>query len=283
MCACGIMPESDGVPYVFQAHGALPTALEQQAKTFVLAKYLSDTLVNRRVVRDAAKAIALTQSEALLYEQLGVERNNVTVVPNGIDLSQFEELPARGEFRARYNIAGDEKLILFLGRIHKTKGIGLLLTAFSGLCQEVDDVKLAIVGPDYGYLARVKEDIKHLGITDRTVLPGPLYGNAKLEAYVDADAYVLPSSYACSPISNRSLCVWTPTIVTNRSGVADAIERVGCVIDYDAGQLQSAMYAILTNAELREKMKRKGPAMVKERYDIVKIVDNVEKLYRACI
>ena len=273
-----------GVPYVFQAHGALPTALEQQAKTFVLAKYLSDTLVNRRVVRDAAKAIALTQSEALLYEQLGVERNNVTVVPNGIDLSQFEELPARGEFRARYNIAGNEKLILFLGRIHKTKGIGLLLTAFSGLCQEVDDVKLAIVGPDYGYLARVKEDIKHLGITDRTVLPGPLYGNAKLEAYVDADAYVLPSSYDMFPLSPIEACACgTPTIVTNRSGVADAIERVGCVIDYDAGQLQSAMYAILTNAELREKMKRKGPAMVKERYDIVKIVDNVEKLYRACI
>jgi glycosyltransferase involved in cell wall biosynthesis len=43
------------------------------------------------------------------------------------------------------------------------------------------------------------------------------------------------------------------------------------------------MYAVLTNVELREKMKRKGPAMVKERYDIGKIVDNVEKLYRTCV
>jgi len=273
-----------GVPYLFQAHGALPTALEQQAKAFVLAKRVSDTLVSRRIIRDAARAIALTQSEASLYEQLGVERNNIKVIPNGIDLSQFEELPARGEFRARYNIASDDRLILFLGRIHKTKGVDLLLTAFSSLRREVDNVKLVIAGPDSGYLAQVREDINHLGITDCTLLPGPLYANAKLEAYVDADAYVLPSSYDMFPLSPIEACACgTPTIVTNRCGVADAIERVGCVVDYDAGQLQFAMSNVLTNAELREKMKRRGPIMVRQRYDIAKIVDDVEKLYRTCL
>jgi glycosyltransferase involved in cell wall biosynthesis len=269
---------------VFQAHGTLPTALEQQARAFVLAKHVSDILVNRRIIRDAAKVIASTQSEASLYEQLGVERTNIKVIPNGIDTSLFNELPARGEFRARHNIASDERLILFLGRIHKAKGMELLLTAFSGLKMEVDNVKLVIAGPDFGYLARVMEEIYRLEITDCTVLPGPLYKDAKLEAYVDADVFVLPSFYESFGITAIEACACgTPTIVTNRCGVADAIAGAGCVIDYDTSQLQSAMHSVLTNAELRERMKRQGPAMVRERYDMEKIVDDVEKLYRSCV
>jgi glycosyltransferase involved in cell wall biosynthesis len=273
-----------GVPYVFQAHGTLPTALEQQSRAFVLAKHASDILANRRIIRDAAKVIASTQSEASLYEQLGVERTNVKIIPNGIDTSLFKELPVRGKFRARYNIASNERLILFLGRIHKVKGLELLLTAFSGLKREVDDVKLVIAGPDFGYLARVWEDINHFGITDCTVLPGPLYEDAKLEAYVDADVFVLPSSYESFGITAIEACACgTPTIVTNRCGVADAIARVGCVIDYDTDQLQSALHTVLTNVELRERMKRQGPTMVRERYDMEKIVDDIEELYRTCV
>ena len=273
-----------GIPYVLQAHGALPKALDQQSNIFVLAKHVSDAIINTRVLRDASKAIALTQAEALAYEELGVEKRNIAIVPNGLDLSQFEKLPARGTFREKYGIESNEKIVLFLARIHKTKGLELLLRAFCGLQNEVADAKLVIAGPDGGYLARVSADISRLGITDNVLLTGPLYGQAKLEAYVDAEAYVLPSSYDMFPVSPIEACACgVPTIVTNRCGFADAIEGVGCVVDYDADQLLSAMRLVITSAQLRDKMRIKGPAMVRERYDLEKVVDDLEQLYATCL
>jgi glycosyltransferase involved in cell wall biosynthesis len=171
-----------------------------------------------------------------------------------------------------------------LARINKVKGLTLLLNAFNGLEKEVDNVRLVIAGPDDGYLGQLKEDIKRLGISDKVLLTGPLYKEAKLEAYVDADAYVLPSSYEVFGLTVIEACACgAPTIVTNRCGVADAIREVGCVVDYDTHQLQSAIHNVVTNAPLREKMRERGPVMVRERYDLEKIIDDLEKLYQTCL
>lgn len=273
-----------GIPYVIQAHGSLPKAIEQRKSPLFFVKYISDVLINERTIKDASKIIALTQSEALACEKAGADKSNIEIIPNGIDLSQFSKLPARGKFRERYGIESCEKIILFLARINKIKGLTLLLNAFCGLEKEVDDVRLVIAGPDDGYLGQLREDIRHLGISDKVLLTGPLYKKAKLEAYVDADVYVLPSSYDTFPLTLIEACACgAPVIVTNRCGVADAIREVGYVVDYDANQLQSAMHDVVTNAALREKMGRRGAGMVRERYNIEKITDDLEVLYRECV
>jgi glycosyltransferase involved in cell wall biosynthesis len=272
------------IPYVLEARGTLPTALPQQKKMYVLAKYLSDRIIYRRIVKDASKVIALTQSESLSYEKLGVEKRNIEVIPNAIDQAYFEKLPARGEFRQRYGIEHEEKIILFLGRIHETKGLERLLRAFYGLNKEVNDVRLVIAGPDGGYLTRLRENIRHLGITDHVLLTGPLYDNAKLEAYVDADVYVQPSFYDAYPLSPLEACACgTPTIVTNRCGVAERIKDVAYVVDYDADQLRSAMRNLVNSAGLRSEMGRRSLTKVREQYNAERIVDDLEKLYQACL
>lgn len=276
--------KSSGVPYVIQAHGSVPKAPQRQKSLLFFAKYFSDVLINERIIRGAAKTIALTQSEALAYEKAGVEKGKVVVIPNGLDLSQFAKLPTKGQFRARYGIECHEKIVLFLARINKIKGLALLLSAFCRLEKELEGIRLVIAGPDDGYLAQLKEDITRLGITDKVLLTGPLYKKAKLEAYVDADAYVLPSSYDTFPLTVIEACACgAPTIVTNRCGLADAIRDVGYVVDYDANQLQSAIHEVVTNAALREKMRERGPVMVRERYDLEKIIDDLERLYRECV
>jgi len=276
--------KSSGVPYVMQAHGSVPKAPGPQNRLFVFARYVLDTVLNKRVIRNASRAIALTQSEALAYENAGVEKGKLVLIPNGLDLSQFAKLPARGQFRKRYEIESHEKIVLFLARINKIKGLGLLLSAFYRLEKEVEGVRLVIAGPDDGYLAQLKEDIMRLGIKDKVLLVGPLYKKDKLEAYVDADAYVLPSSYEVFGLTVIEACACgAPVIVTNRCGIADAIRDVGYVVDYDAYQLQSAIHDVVTNAPLREKMRESGPIMVQKRYDLEKIIDDLEKVYRECV
>jgi glycosyltransferase involved in cell wall biosynthesis len=273
-----------GIPYVIQPHGSLPKAFEQQKSPLFFVKYISDALINEMIIRAACKTIALTQSEALACEKAGADKRNIEIIPNGLDLSHFDKLPARGKFRERHGIESRERIILFLARINKIKGLALLLNAFCSLEKQVDDVRLVIAGPDDGYLGQLKEDIKRLGISDKVLVTGPLYKEAKLEAFVDADVYVLPSSYDTFPLTLIEACACgAPAIVTNRCGIADAIREVGYVVDYDANQLQSAMREVVTNAALREEMGRRGASMVRERYNIEKIIDDLEGVYRECV
>lgn len=272
------------IPYVLEAHGTVPTALPDQKKMYAVAKYLSDRIIYHRILKNASKVIALSQSESRLYEQVGVKNRRIEIIPNAIDREYFEQLPARGEFRKRYCIDPEEQIVLFLGRIHETKGLALLLEAFRGLKKEVRHVRLIIVGPDGGYLARLKTKIRSLGLNDSVLLTGPLYDAAKLEAYVDADVFAYPSSYEVFGLSPLEACACgTATIVTNRCGVAEWIKSVACVIDYNAEQLQSAMRYILQSADLRGDIGRRSLKMVTEQYNTDRVAQDLERTYRACL
>jgi glycosyltransferase involved in cell wall biosynthesis len=166
-----------GIPYTLQAHGSLATSSQKG-----WLKRIFDKLWGYRILRDAAKVIALTQTEAGQYKSMGVPEDKIEIVPNGIDLSEFETLPQRGEFRSKYGLNSDQKMVLYLGRIDQTKGIDLLARAFADLVRELKNTKLVIVGPDEGYLPRLRKLVKELNIEENVLFTGALFGNNKLQA-----------------------------------------------------------------------------------------------------
>ncbi|GAJ22860.1 unnamed protein product, partial [marine sediment metagenome] len=166
-------------------------------------------------------------------------------------------------------LGDDQRIILFLGRIHKIKGLDLLAKAFADLPKPLDNIKLVIVGPDDGYLSSLKKLVTDLGINDKVLFTGPLYGQEKLKAYVDADVYVLPSFYEIFGITVlEALACGTPVIVTNRCGIADAINgQAGLVVPYDKEQLQHALLHLLGDDKMRSQFSEKGKSLVREKFN----------------
>jgi len=268
-----------GVPYVLQAHGSVLPFFQKQR-----LKMLYDWVWGYRILKDASKVIALTKTEAEQYKKMGVDEDKIEIVPNGIDLSEYDDLPENGEFRRKYSIRENEKIILYLGRIHKVKGIDLLVDAFADLSKESNDVKLVIVGPDGGFLSMLKKQIKDLKIGDRILFTGPLYEGDKLKAYVDTDVYVLPSIYEIFGITVLEACACgTPVIVTDRCGIADFVDNVGYVVEYDKDHLRDAIFKVLSDGGLRRKFGEGGKKLVKEEFGWDKIVLAVEKVYLSLI
>jgi len=99
------------IPYIIQAHGSLPLSSQKQR-----LKNIFDLFFGYKILRDASKVIALTKTEAEQYKKMGVSEDKIEIVPNGIDLSEYENLPKRGEFRRKYSIRADEKVILILDK-----------------------------------------------------------------------------------------------------------------------------------------------------------------------
>ena len=264
------------IPYVLQAHGSVLPFFQKQR-----LKKIFDLFFGYRILMDASKIIASTKIEAEQYKKMGVDEGKIEIVANGIDLSEYGNLPEKGKFRRKYSIGDDEKMILYLGRIHKIKGIDLLVEAFSGLIKELDDVRLVIVGPDDGFLSTLKRQIEDLKIGDKILLTGLIPEKDKSGAYVDSDVYVLPSVYETFPVTVLEACACgTSVIVTDRCGIANIINNnVGHVVEYNKDQLQDAIFKILTNVELRRYFGEGGKKLVREKFSWDIVVEQLEKIY----
>lgn len=191
-CSCkyDIIHVHNRYSYILQAHGSLP-----RIGAWRKLKWFYNTLFGYKLLRGASRVIALSRVEAEQYRRMGVPEEKIAIIPNGIDLSEYASLPPEGSFKKKFGIKEKEKIVLYLGRIHKIKGIDILVKAFANVIKKLDSVRLVVVGPDDGYLSELQALIKALRIEDNVLITGPLYGWDKLKAYVDADVYVLPSRY----------------------------------------------------------------------------------------
>jgi len=266
------------VPYVLQPRGSLPRISKSKQKK------LFDVLFGWAIIKDASKIIASSKLESDQYWDVfpDLEGEKIVHIPNGIDLETYQNLPKKGEFRKKYSIAEDEKVILFLSRIHERKGADILIEAFSKLKNELEGVKLVIAGPDEGYLDRLKLKVNKLNIEGDVIFPGPLYEKEKLEAYVDADVFVLPSKDRYESFGNvavEACACGTPTIVTNVCGVSEWLNSVESV-EPEVNSLYEKLLEMLKISESeRIKMGERAQHEVRN-LSWENVVERIEKIYQ---
>jgi glycosyltransferase involved in cell wall biosynthesis len=265
------------IPYVVQAHGSVRPFFQKET-----IKNIYDFLFGNNILKNASKVIAVSDNEVEEYKSMGVEKNKIEIVPNGINLSEFKNLPNKGEFRKNYtSLKNSEKVILYLGRIHKIKNIDLIIIAFADLLKELGKIKLVIIGPDAGNLLNLKRLIKDLNINDEVLFTGPVYERDKLEAYVDSDVFVSMCNDEIFGITFlEALASGTPVICSEEGGIADYINEIaGFSIDYDKKILKNKLIEILTNEELKIRFGNNGKLLVNELFNLDKIVNKFERIY----
>jgi len=267
------------IPYILQAHGSLPRIGKRPLK------YAYDLVFGHRILKNASKVIALTEFEAEQYRTMGISEEKIAIIPNGIDLSEYANLPPKRQFKKKFNIPEDKRIALYLGRIHKIKGIDLLVKAYAYLTKKMNfkDVVLVIAGPDDGYLSEVKSLVQSLGVSSSVLFTGPLYGRDKLEAYVDSDVYVLPSRYETFPTGLlEAYACGKPVIASNVGGLKELVINGETGLLFEAGnveQLADRLLYLLNHDEESKDMGKKARRFVEERYSIEKVITKLEKVY----
>jgi glycosyltransferase involved in cell wall biosynthesis len=150
------------------------------------------------------------------------------VVPNGINWARFESLPVRGAFRAKYELR-DAPVVLFLGRLHPNKGLDLLIPAFECVRKNVHGAKLVIVGPENdAYGDKLRGWVHKRGLNESVLFVGFLDGIDLLEAYVDADVFVLPSyteSFGMTVV--EAMACGLPVVISDHVSIHREIVNAG--------------------------------------------------------
>lgn len=234
-----------GLPYVITLRGWLYPCLERPS----LRRQAQQAL------RDAAVVISVSGRLADTAADLGVPRDRIHVIPNGVDVDRFRPTD-RERARQDLGLPADGRLVVSVAHLKRTKGYDELLDALAAL---PEDVRLVIVGEDPGrgtYRRHLEERIVGLGLAGRVTLAGrqpheriPLYLNA-------ADAAVLASyREGCPNVVLESLACGTPVVATRVGAVPDLVTpgANGVIVPpRDAAALADGLRNVLETAWLRQ-------------------------------
>lgn len=263
-----------GVPYVLTGNGTVP-AIER----YVGIKQVLDVLGVAAIVRDTAACVAVSRAEVPHYTRVGVPAERVRVIPNGVRLAEFDNLPRRGTFR-RMHGSGEGPLVAFVGKITPRKGVDVLIRAMALL---PESVRLVVAGnfmmPERPIHALVDE----LGLRERVHFPGLLLGDERNALYVDAEVVAYPSvDEIFGLVAAEAIMCGSPVVVCGDSGCGELVQASGggAVVPYgDPRALAQAIEALLASPEGRAEHVRQGQQYVRDHLGWDSIAARTSELY----
>lgn len=149
-----------------------------------------------RALREAQCLHAKSEREYESIRGYGL-RNPTVIIPNPIfEPSRKETQMHEAEFCRTFGIPGDKNVVLFLGRLHRVKGLARLIRAWSAVESQHRQWVLVLAGPDEGgYRSEIESLITQLGCRDSVVFTGELDDLQKWGALAAADVFVMPSDF----------------------------------------------------------------------------------------
>lgn len=276
-----IMAKLTRIPYVFQPHGSVFSSTNIPIAMRV-GKFALDSSFTFKLINDASKIIVLSQTEASQYVHMGIHSKKIVIVPNAIANSNY--FPKKGDFKRKYSME-NEKIILYLGRVHESKGIALIIEAFNCLIKDNDvhGLKLVIAGPDDGYLSKAKTLVSSLGLLSFVVFTGFIDGNTKLDALADAEVLVTPEFHGLPMTFLESCSVGTPIISTTAADCLDWLNgNVGIVTKPIDKDLARTLFAVIFDRTLHEKLSANCVSTVQSFFSIDRVITSLENVYVSC-
>jgi glycosyltransferase involved in cell wall biosynthesis len=225
-------------------------------------------------VRDDLVALGVAPRERFVVIRLGIELDErVAGKQNG-----------RAESRRYLGIDPERFAVGWIGRMTAVKRTDDILVAFKRLRDEGVDAVLCLVGdgPDRPQLERRAHE---LGVVRDTLFLG--YQEDVAPFYSAFDALVLPSSNEGTPVSAiEALAASRPVVATRVGGVPDVVQEGedGFLVEPGAtDDLADRLAELARDPKLRERMGRAGRERVLPRYAVERLVDDVDRLYRALL
>lgn len=168
------------VPVVVTAHGADVFGLRNPL-CLRLKKWVVDNVDEVVTVSTALARVLADDTHSTVHP---------SIIPMGVDASQFSPDKKDAAIRDRYNIQGP--FLLFVGRLTEKKGVRYLIEAMVTVRNAVPEAKLLIVG--HGELEQsLKKQVDQLGFGNMVLFAGGIPNVELPPYYATADIFIGPS------------------------------------------------------------------------------------------
>ena len=276
------------IPCIMSLHGG-SCAIPQQEMDLMLKplkhKFSYGGIIDRlcglrkKPESQADLLLALSREEVAKLQK-NYPGKQVELFPNGI---LHRELPEAGDFRAKYNIPEEKKVILCISRIDYQKNQKILLE----ILKNNDDTFLLLIGPVTAqwYLDELNAEAEKLGVSSRLkVIPGlPPDSVELLQALKTAHCFVLPSRHEPFGIAAlEALDAQIPLIASAVGGLRDFLVDGKNALLFEDNNAESLLAAYGKLDGVRTQIIAGGAETAAE-YNWQRIAENLTKIYRGLL
>lgn len=243
--------------------------------------------LKKQCLKKTAHTIAVSNANHdLLLKEYPELKNRISVIHNGIDLSEFEKALLRFSAQEKQKIRtvqfkseADDFIIECIAALHPRKGLKYLIEAFKKVAETIPKAKLVILGegPQENELKKL---IKNLDLDNKIVLLGFQKNIPKL--LKSSDLFILPSiKEAFGLVLLEAMACQLPVIASNVGGIPEIIN------DHKNGELvppaniqvlADKIIEIYKNKAQREKIAFLGNHDVKK-FDAKEMAQKTENVY----
>lgn len=226
-------------------------------------------------LRKASHIIALSNELKNASIRFGVPAEHITVIPNGVNISQFPVGLKEGR----------KNQLIFVGSLIERKGVSYLIQAMANLVALHPDIQLIIVGEgkDRGLL---EELTNQLGLEANVIFMGTQSQERISELLRESRLFILPSiEEGQGVVLVEALASGTPCIGSRVGGIPDVITPdVGKVVDAgDVGGLSAAIESFLIDDNLWEAASDNARIRAETYYDWNALAENMVEIYQSVI
>jgi len=208
-----------------------------------------------RLVREARVIIAQSSHEAGVFRSLGAATTQIANIGLGVDARWFRKLPARGQFRHTVGIDHSDPVVMFIGRLHPTKGLDVLLRACAIARRTFPRLQVVLIGWDHGAMRTVRRESRALGIERAVRVLPPAFELARIQAYVDADVFAVAATTfeETSLAALEAVACGTPCVLTRQCEIPGLDAGGGLVTDCEPEAFAAGLSAVLADPHRAER------------------------------
>lgn len=230
-------------------------------------------------------AVSENRQEAMVSKR-GYAASKVKTIYNGINLEKFSSQTQRESVRQAWHLAPDETAIGLVARIEDPKGHATLVEAAPLVLEKYPKSKFFFIGddrwPNQPYLAKYRQRLSDLGISDRFVFLG--FSSEVHNLIQGLDIVTLPSWWEGHPlIVLEALASRKSVIASAVGGVPEIIlhEETGLLVPpKNPAALAQEICRLIAEPELRSQLGEAGCQRVRQRFDETDMIQNILNLYQ---
>lgn len=214
-----------------------------------------------------------------------------TIILHGIDANDFAPTPDRRALRAKLGLDPDALILGCFGRLRKQKGTDLFVDAMIELLPRHPEAQGIIMGgvtrEQEAFVDDLKGRIAAAGLTDRLRILPEDKGFTIAPWFQASDIYIAPQrweGFGLTPLEAMSCGV--PVVATRVGAFEDLVqpEHTGFLVDpEDLEAMIQATDALMSNAEMREKMGKAAREKVLAQHQIAQEADAINAVYKQLI
>jgi glycosyltransferase involved in cell wall biosynthesis len=259
-------PQGIPCPYVVTVHDLLDHMYKASSNSSL--KRSAHFVLTKRVLHRAARIFAVSQfSKKDTESYFNVPAEKIEVIYNAPD-DRFRQGHASDADRQliaeRYQV--NYPFLLYAGRISPHKNVVRIIEAFSLLKNQLieegrfEDLRLIIIGDEVSRHPDLRRTVIRLHIQNDVRFLGFIPIETLRIFYDQAKIFVFPSLYegfGLPPL--EAMAHGTPVVTSNTSAIPEVVGNAAVMVNPEnVFDIQRALYRVLLDQNLREKLKCRG-------------------------